>query len=68
MLTHAAQIGLRRVFSLIAPENVRSQGVARRLGMSVERRVTWSDRPHDLWALDLSRPPAVLPWGARSSS
>jgi len=36
------------------PENERSQGVARRLGMTVERQVVWADRQHDLWALDLS--------------
>lgn len=53
VLTHAADLGLRRLFSLIAPENERSRGVARRLGMTVERQVEWADRPHDLWALDL---------------
>ena len=54
VLPHAAELGLRRVYSLIDPANVRSQGVARRLGMTVERRVVWAGRPHDLWALDLA--------------
>jgi RimJ/RimL family protein N-acetyltransferase len=54
VLTHAADVGLERVFSLITPGNVRSQAVARRLGMSVERQVVWAERTHDLWALDLA--------------
>jgi RimJ/RimL family protein N-acetyltransferase len=53
VLTHAADLGLRRVYSLIAPENERSRAVARRLGMSREREVLWADRPHELWAIDL---------------
>jgi RimJ/RimL family protein N-acetyltransferase len=53
ILTHAVDLGLRRVYSLIVPDNVRSQGVARRIGMTIERQVTWSDRLHDLWARDL---------------
>jgi ribosomal-protein-alanine N-acetyltransferase len=55
-LTHAAGIGLRRVYALITPANVRSRGVARKLGMAVERRVVFAERPHDLWALDLPAP------------
>ena len=54
VLPHAAGLGLHRVYSLIDPANFRSQGVARRLGMSVERRVVWDGRPHDLWALELA--------------
>ncbi len=53
VLPHAAELGLHRVYSLIDPANARSQGVAQRLGMTIERRVIWSGRPHDLWALDL---------------
>jgi len=53
VLTHAADLGLRRVYSLIVPDNERSRGVARRLGMTVERQVVWAGRPHDLWALDV---------------
>jgi ribosomal-protein-alanine N-acetyltransferase len=48
------ELGLRRVYSLITRDNERSRGVARKLGMSVEREVVWADRPHDLWALDVS--------------
>ena len=54
VLTHAADLGLRRVYSLITPEHARSQGVARRLGMYIERQVFWEDELHDLWALDLA--------------
>jgi RimJ/RimL family protein N-acetyltransferase len=53
VLVHAKDLGLPRLYSLIAPGNVRSQGVARRLGMSVERQVVWRERAHDLWALDV---------------
>ena len=53
VLTHAAELGLRQLFSLIVPENERSRGVARRLGMTVERQVMWADRPHDLWRIEL---------------
>ena len=53
-LAHAADMGLRHVCSLITPGNARSQGVARRLGMSIDRRVVWAERPHDLWTLDLA--------------
>ena len=44
VLTHAADLGLTRVYSLIAPENERSRGVARRLGMSLEREVVMERR------------------------
>ena len=53
VLTHAADLGLTRVYSLIAPQNERSRGVARRLGMSLEREVLWAGGPHELWALDI---------------
>ncbi len=53
VLTHAAGLGLRRLYSLIVPENERSRGVARRLGMTVQRQVVWADRPHDLWTIEL---------------
>lgn len=52
VLTHAADLGLTRVFSLIAPQNERSRGVARRLGMTLEREVSWSGRPHELWSIE----------------
>ena len=54
VLLHAAELGLRRLWSLIAPQNARSRAVARRLGMTWEREVVWHDAPHELWRLDLS--------------
>jgi ribosomal-protein-alanine N-acetyltransferase len=54
VLDHASGLGLRRVYSLIVPENGRSRRVAEKLGMRVERRVVHAGLPHDLWALDLS--------------
>jgi RimJ/RimL family protein N-acetyltransferase len=53
VLTHAKDLGLRRLVSLIAPQNERSRGVARRLGMSLDHEVLWAGEPHELWAIDL---------------
>jgi RimJ/RimL family protein N-acetyltransferase len=53
VLLHAADLGLRRLWSLIAPHNVRSRAVAQRLGMTRERNVVWHNAPHELWRLDL---------------
>jgi ribosomal-protein-alanine N-acetyltransferase len=50
----AAELGLSRLYSLILPENERSRGVATRLGMTLERRLVWHGRPHDLWVIELS--------------
>jgi RimJ/RimL family protein N-acetyltransferase len=50
VLAHAADLGLRRVYSLISPDNERSRGVARNLGMTVERQVMHAGLVHDLWA------------------
>ncbi len=44
-------LGLRRVVSLIRPENFPSQAVARRLGMAPERRVVFREREHVLFSL-----------------
>jgi [ribosomal protein S5]-alanine N-acetyltransferase len=44
-----------RLYSLIRDDNPRSQGVARNLGMSIERQVVWADMPHDLWVLDIGQ-------------
>lgn len=52
-LTRTRELGLHTIYSLIVPDNVRSQGVARRLGMTIERQVVWSARRHDLWAREL---------------
>ncbi len=38
VLTHAADLGLRRVCALIVPDNRRSRRVALKLGMAIERR------------------------------
>ena len=48
---HAFQrLGRRRVISLIRPENVPSQGVARKLGMNVEKSTCCFDREHLVFA------------------
>jgi RimJ/RimL family protein N-acetyltransferase len=44
-------VGLTRLVALVRPENVPSAGVARKLGMAVERRVRYADLPHDLWVV-----------------
>lgn len=64
VLTHVGDLGLPRIYSFITPDNRRSQGVARRIGMTVERRIVWADLPHDLWARDVGAPeppPALKP-------
>lgn len=38
-----------RVISLIVPENVPSQNVARRLGAVIEKQIIKWDLPHDVW-------------------
>ena len=43
---------LQRVVSLIRPENVPSQGVARKLGMQVVGRCEMSGLLHDVYAVD----------------
>jgi [ribosomal protein S5]-alanine N-acetyltransferase len=47
--------GTGHVISLILPANMPSSGVARRLGMSVWKRVIWGTtepRVHDVWRVD----------------
>lgn len=41
--------GAARVISLINPENIPSQNVARRLGASIEKRVLFWKEPADVW-------------------
>lgn len=53
MLAEARERGLSHVVSFIHPDNNRSQRVAERLGMHLERRITWSGLPHDVWQADL---------------
>ena len=56
---HAFQtLGLSRLISLVHPENVRSQSVATKLGMEIERQV-WNPvrgRFIDVWAIDAPTP------------
>ncbi len=40
-----------RIIALVRPENVPSRRVAERLGMKVDRRVTWAGLPHDVFAV-----------------
>jgi RimJ/RimL family protein N-acetyltransferase len=52
------ELGEEVLFSLILPENTRSQAVARRLGYEpgIERTMSfYPDSPHVLWRLDRSR-------------
>lgn len=50
MLRHAQEdLGLERVVALVLPANEPSRRVAERLGMQVERTVTWADKPHLLY-------------------
>jgi [ribosomal protein S5]-alanine N-acetyltransferase len=62
VLTHAAELGVRRVHALIVPANVRSRHVAERLEMRVDRQVVHAGLPHDLWVLELgpSSPRATI--------
>lgn len=53
MLAEARARGVPRVIAFIEPHNVRSQGVARRIGMTLVRRAEWFGRPHDVWVADL---------------
>lgn len=52
----AFAMGLDRVISLIRPGNEPSQGVARRVGMTVERETQYKGYPH--YVFSLRRPPA----------
>ncbi len=50
MLDEARARGLTRVAAFIHPDNWRSQKVAERLGMRLERQIEWAGLPHDLWS------------------
>src|SRR5215212_10740302 len=41
-----------RVVSLIRPENLSSQGVARKIGMRQGPRVEFAGMPHDVWEIE----------------
>lgn len=45
--------GYSRVISIIDPDNLPSQGVARRLGMQPKRTLTWNGVQHTLFAASL---------------
>jgi [ribosomal protein S5]-alanine N-acetyltransferase len=52
-LDHAfGDLELGRVVSLIRAENVASRRVADKLGMRVEREVSWNDAPHLMYVLE----------------
>ena len=53
--------GVTRVVSLITPENLPSQGVARKVGMRLEKEVVWHDRPVLVFALERPREPEAEP-------
>ena len=53
VLEYAAELGVRRVYSLIVATNERSRRVAQKLGMTIDREVAHAGLPHDLWTLDL---------------
>ncbi|MFN8572419.1 MAG: GNAT family N-acetyltransferase [Gemmatimonadaceae bacterium] len=44
--------GCGHVISMIRPENVPSQGVARHLGMTPVHRLQWRGFVHDVWRVD----------------
>jgi RimJ/RimL family protein N-acetyltransferase len=50
------RLRLSRVISLIRPQNYPSQGVARKLGMRVERETVFKGRTHLLFALNAADP------------
>jgi RimJ/RimL family protein N-acetyltransferase len=54
-------LGERRVISLIRPENLPSQAVARRLGMAPEREVLFHGLPHVVFAVRAPAPEARRP-------
>jgi [ribosomal protein S5]-alanine N-acetyltransferase len=45
----ATALGIERLVALILPANVRSQGVARRVGFQPGRELIHAGRPHVLW-------------------
>jgi RimJ/RimL family protein N-acetyltransferase len=51
-------LGRGRVISLIRAENLPSQGVARKLGMTHEKDVVWAGVPHRVYALARASGPA----------
>jgi RimJ/RimL family protein N-acetyltransferase len=46
-----ARLGRAHLVSLIRPENASSQGVARKLGMAIERTIEWRGLTHHVFGL-----------------
>lgn len=46
-----ANFGLERIVSLVHAENVRSQALAKRLGMSVRETTFHAGMPHEVWEI-----------------
>lgn len=47
-------LGLQRVVSIIAPANIPSQGVARKIGMELEREIVKWGRPQLLFSMEFA--------------
>ena len=54
-------LGLRRLISIIHPDNTRSQGVARKVGMRHEKDTRVFGRPQKIYSLDAATHPATTP-------
>jgi RimJ/RimL family protein N-acetyltransferase len=46
-----SNLGLKRIIALIQDINVPSRGVAEKIGMTVEREVTWANLPHLMYSI-----------------
>jgi ribosomal-protein-alanine N-acetyltransferase len=44
-------LGIARLISLVRPENVASAGVARKIGMTVDRQITYAGLPHFVFSV-----------------
>ena len=60
-----SQLGLDRLISLIAPANVASVAVAKRIGMLHERDLTFEGHPTSLFALQNRGQTPILHGGSR---
>ncbi|MDQ6745310.1 MAG: GNAT family N-acetyltransferase [Actinomycetota bacterium] len=58
-----ADLDLPELISIVHPQNIRSQRVATKLGMTIERRLVNPSlgRVVDVWQLDVPRPSGVAP-------
>jgi RimJ/RimL family protein N-acetyltransferase len=53
------RLGRRHVVSLIRPENGRSRGVARKMGMTEERVIEWRGYRHAVFGIHAQDPPGA---------